>query len=808
MRHLQARFESWALIIRLVLPAIVGFAATPSAFATTTLVRTAFAPLVAEHSGKCLESGRVTGVPEAVGQWDCSGQPSQQWTIQRSAGAFLVINAKTRRCLSVAGDSTAVGATLIEASCNAASRLWDVSQSGNGVQLTSRNSGLCAVVRSAANLRGAALEQGSCAPDPDKRFIVNGGFVDRDTPVHLIDRLSGLCVVAPDGATSSAVVQAACDATLNTQWSLEASGTSASGNYRIVAGDTGSCLAVDVSAPGAGMQPGTRLVQTPCTGVRAQAWMPRGQPGTSSYRLQSNLSGLCLDVAAASLASGAELVETTCNVNLPSQHWALAFATPRASWGELISLPIVPVAAANLPDGRVLTWSADGEMSFGGTTRQTFTAIFDPVTGEVSQRLVSETRHDMFCPGTSNLPDGRILVNGGSTSGATSLFDASAPLSGSWARVRPMNIGRAYQANTVTSSGDVFTLGGSWAGGISNKGAELYSVASDAWTVLTEIPLPDTSDFIGPDKLGVYRGDNHMWLFAQGDGWVFHAGPSAAMHWIDTKNSGDVIGAGTRADDVYSINGNAILYDTGRILKLGGAPNYDSGLAFNRAYLIDIRDRPVVRVTRLAPMNYGRSFANSVVLPSGQVVVVGGQSRVKLFSDADAVYETELWDPKTQVFTKLNAPVAVARNYHSVALLLPDGRVLAGGGGLCRLDCPAVSHPDVQILTPPYLFNADGSLAIRPEITQAPASATAGGVITIDTDKPVVDLVLVRLSSVTHTLNTDQRYVRLSHWSSEVRNRYRATIPADRGVVLPGYWMLFAMNAKGVPSIAKTIRIQ
>jgi galactose oxidase len=88
------------------------------------------------------------------------------------------------------------------------------------------------------------------------------------------------------------------------------------------------------------------------------------------------------------------------------------------------------------------------------------------------------------------------------------------------------------------------------------------------------------------------------------------------------------------------------------------------------------------------------------------------------------------------------------------------------------------------------------------------ASATAGSVITIDTDRPVVEWVLVRLASVTHTLNTDQRRVKLSYASPNVRNRYKATIPADRGVVLPGDWMLFALNAKGVPSVAKTIRIQ
>ncbi len=110
-------------------------------------------------------------------------------------------------------------------------------------------------------------------------------------------------------------------------------------------------------------------------------------------------------------------------------------------------------------------------------------------------------------------------------------------------------------------------------------------------------------------------------------------------------------------------------------------------------------------------MAYPRVFANSVVLPDGKVVIVGGQTYGTGFSDADAVLVPELWDPRTDR-TTLMAPIAVARNYHSIALLLPDGRVLSGGGGLCGVGC-AANHPDVQIWTPPYLYAADGNLRQR-----------------------------------------------------------------------------------------------
>ena len=61
-------------------------------------------------------------------------------------------------------------------------------------------------------------------------------------------------------------------------------------------------------------------------------------------------------------------------------------------------------------------------------------------------------------------------------------------------------------------------------------------------------------------------------------------------------------------------------------------------------------------------MTYPRGFANSVVLPDGQVLVVGGQSFAVPFTDVTAQYIPELWNPKTKKFT-LMAPISIPRNY-------------------------------------------------------------------------------------------------------------------------------------------------
>jgi galactose oxidase len=497
---------------------------------------------------------------------------------------------------------------------------------------------------------------------------------------------------------------------------------------------------------------------------------------------------------------GLSLACVLASVSMISMAWA------QSHWEPKINFTLVPAAAANMPDGRVLLWSAYGRDVFKnppGDPGKTYTAIFDPVTGVAVEQLVTVTGHDMFCPGTTLLVDGRILVNGGSSSNKTSIFT---PGSGVWSTSNTMNIPRGYEGNTLLSTGEVLTLGGSWNGGLGGKNAEVWKSGS-GWRLLPGVPV---DPFIGPDPKGVYRGDNHLWLIAQDAGWVFHAGPSAQMHWIDAKGAGAVKDAGPRGTDPYSINGNAVLYDVGKILKLGGAPKYDGGVATKETYVIDIRGGPTkpVSVRKVASLTFARALSNSVVLPNGQVVVVGGTRVSKVFTDDKAVLQTELWDPVTETFTQL-APSPTPRTYHSVALLLPDGRVFVGGGGLCVdtfTNCN--NHPDAEILTPPYLLNADGSPAIRPQITSAPSSATLNSTITVTTDIEVTSFALVRASAVTHSVNNDQRRIPLAILSGDPTAGYVVKISGFAGTILRGPYMLFAMTAEGRPSVATSILIR
>lgn len=472
-------------------------------------------------------------------------------------------------------------------------------------------------------------------------------------------------------------------------------------------------------------------------------------------------------------------------------------------WGITIDFPIVPVASALLDNGKILTWSSFSPVTFGGANGITITATYDPTSGTVSQRTIVNTGHDMFCPGISANTAGRIVVTGGDDSSKTSLYD---PTADAWASGPPLNIARGYQSTTTLSDGRIFIIGGSWSGPLGGKNGEVLDAASTSWKSL---PGCDVTPMLTADAQGVFRADNHGWIFGWKQGWVFQAGPSRAMNWYNPNGnggSGSVIAAGMRGTDSDAMNGNAVMYDAvnGLILTTGGAPDYQYSQATTNANVIRINNSGTApTVTPTGPMNFARSFANAVVLPNGKVLVTGGQSYAVPFSDDTAVYHAELWDPATNKFTILPA-ISIPRTYHSLALLLSDATVFHGGGGLCG-DC-ATNHFDGQIYSPAYLFNNDGTTATQPVIKSAtPKSVKAGASISVTTDVQISGFSLMRFGSSTHTVDTDQRRIPLI--PTGTFPNYVLQVPSDTGVALPGYWMLFALNEKGVPSVATLVNI-
>lgn len=162
--------------------------------------------------------------------------------------------------------------------------------------------------------------------------------------------------------------------------------------------------------------------------------------------------------------------------------------------------------------------------------------------------------------------NGRIIVTGGDDEQKTSIYN---PSTNAWISAANMVQARGYQSTATCSTGRIFNIGGSWSGGEGGKNGELYNPSSNTWTALP-------SALVGPlltnDAQGVYRADNHAWLFGWKNGYVFQAGPSKRMNWYGTSGSGSVTNAGLRSDANDAMCGNAVMYDAvaGKIVTFGG----------------------------------------------------------------------------------------------------------------------------------------------------------------------------------------------------------------------------------------------
>jgi hypothetical protein len=196
-----------------------------------------------------------------------------------------------------------------------------------------------------------------------------------------------------------------------------------------------------------------------------------------------------------------------------------------------------------------------------------------------------------------------------------------------------------------------------------------------------------------------------------------------------------------------------------------------------------------------------RHWSNMTVLADGSVMINGGSAQRNDL--VTAVKEVAIWDPDTRQVTFGNAEVT-PRLYHSSTILLPNAKVLSLGGG-----APGpLTNLNGEIYKPGYLYDAAGP-APRPAITTAPKEILPSGTfkITVDDSSDIDRLTFVKNGSVTHSLNAATRFVELP-FAVGASNTLTVDQPDNSNLLIPGHWMLFAIDDNGVPSVARTIKVK
>ena len=453
------------------------------------------------------------------------------------------------------------------------------------------------------------------------------------------------------------------------------------------------------------------------------------------------------------------------------------------TWTAPISFPIVPVHMTTTADGKVVMW--DGFKNAVNSER-----VYDPVTGTFTP---IPTGRNLFCAVNIKLPDGRVLSAGGHILARQGTKDLNlySPATGQWTRGPDMVRARWYPSATTLADGRVFVISGdeitSQLGAprplivASNTTPEIYDPAQNSWT-----PVPSAAR-----RIPLYP-----FMFVLPNGRLFDAGPDTATRTLD-------LATGTWSFvDTSPIDGHsAVMYRPGKILKSGSwsDPDYPGLDSTNAAAAIDMT-APTPAWRSVAPMQRKRGYHTLTALPDGTVLATGGGYKSGGVDPADAVLDHEIWDPVTDRWTTVASTVR-PRLYHSSATLLPDGRILlAGGGALPSRDAP--DERNGEIFSPPYLHKGP-----RPTIASAPTTVGHGTSFAIQTpDAASIDKVsLVRMSSVTHNIDADQRFQHLSF--SQVAGGLRIDAPVDANTAPPGLYQLFILNASGVPSVAAIVTL-
>lgn len=511
---------------------------------------------------------------------------------------------------------------------------------------------------------------------------------------------------------------------------------------------------------------------------------------------------------------------------------------------------VTPIHINLLPNGKLLLWGRDRDNLGLDTSGGSNVFVLDPFY--MSLTSVRNNRTNLFCSGHSFLPDGRLLVAGGHDivadrtregigSNHTNIFDYKTnkwegnPVpSGTPETPAPpnMNNGRWYPYNVTLGNGETLTISGSF--------------------------LNQTTDRVTQNDIPQIMNANGAWRDVKGVAQTFQGFPLANYPYVHLLPNGQVVVAGAESQTETSFltynsipgggtwqrggvmnaphfAGGSVQYDAGKIVNIGGVSAPQASATVETINL----DHPNPTTVTWQPgpsLNFGRNNHTSTLLPDGKVLVTGG-STCPGFSNLNCgpsgpANTAEMWTPGGGWQTL--AAHQIPRVYHSIAILLPDGRVMVGGGGLpahpgespapgvicgpgeLRPVCRNYSHNDVEIFSPPYLFQPNGQAAVRPTIRYAPKEITFGQTFNINVGsvraQDVTDVVLVKLGAVTHGYNQDQRRVKLTVNSrSDDGLTLNVSAPVDGNACPPGHYMLFLMKQNGqnqfTPSVAKIIRV-
>ena len=181
----------------------------------------------------------------------------------------------------------------------------------------------------------------------------------------------------------------------------------------------------------------------------------------------------------------------------------------------------------------------------------------------------------------------------------------------------------------------------------------------------------------------------YPFMFVAPNGKVFCAGPSQATRYLDVTGTGawSLVGNSNYGTRNW---GSSVMYDDGKVLIMGGSP---CGRLYREHCTTPNGNRRDHRPKQFeSRLELHWIDGDGRTQTSHRDLACGRQSSGEWWNQrnedpntqpSNPAYACEMWDPATGTWTTM-ASLTTIRGYHSVALLLPDGRVLSAGAYLGR----------------------------------------------------------------------------------------------------------------------------
>ncbi|MFI1714520.1 galactose oxidase-like domain-containing protein [Streptomyces litmocidini] len=456
--------------------------------------------------------------------------------------------------------------------------------------------------------------------------------------------------------------------------------------------------------------------------------------------------------------------------------------------------------------GRAYVWDPEE-----GTKASAFKAVPPPVV-EVDDGTDEPRPAPIFCAGHSYLPNGMVGVFGGNLGGnhgsgahLALVFD---PWKETWLQQQDMAEGRWYPTVVTGADGRQFITSGhgdvGW--GVLSKSIERFPAKGTAVSLDPSARPQGQSLDRWPVKAEFTVDYPH--LFSLRDGLIYGFGRNYDEQYVFDPKQETSRKLTNRPDGGMRNYGSAVALPNGvngpdSVLILGGNRNDPNTYKFSGG-----------RWTKDTPRAFGRTQDDTLILPDGTLFTVNGGYDIRDYGNgpynpnADEKYrQIELRDNSGQ--WRLGPVQRLPRAYHSNAVLLPDGRIMVTGDELQQIandpDVKSDMNGTIEIYEPAYLHQGN-----RPALSGVPTTPqgyAANLRVSTSTPDRVSRAVLMAPITSTHSVDTSQRRLELPI-TSRAGNKLVLRTPASAEEAPPGYYLLFLLDDRGVPSTAQWVQLR